>query len=155
MLESGGQAVFAKVAGKNFLVLHLEKHDVLSSECNKVIRKELCFLCRFLRCNNNFHAEIVEVEVGGVAIYHPFGEFRRAKIVQSPVWCSRLTTGVPLAHASMNFAGLDLTMSDRLSGEGDEAPIAAEALSPVGPCFKTSVGKSPSFGIILVPKQLH
>ncbi|GFV41198.1 hypothetical protein TNCV_2979521 [Trichonephila clavipes] len=23
--------------------------------------------------------EIVEVEIGGVAIYHPFGEFRRAK----------------------------------------------------------------------------
>ncbi|GFU49398.1 uncharacterized protein TNCV_2161961 [Trichonephila clavipes] len=26
-----------------------------------------------------FHAEIVEVEIGGVAIYRPFGEFRRAK----------------------------------------------------------------------------
>ncbi|GFV19114.1 uncharacterized protein TNCV_3223321 [Trichonephila clavipes] len=26
-----------------------------------------------------FHAEIVEVEIGGVAIYCPFGEFRRAK----------------------------------------------------------------------------
>ncbi|GFX81748.1 hypothetical protein TNCV_317521 [Trichonephila clavipes] len=25
------------------------------------------------------HAEIVEVEIGGVAIYRPFGEFRRAK----------------------------------------------------------------------------
>ncbi|GFX63793.1 uncharacterized protein TNCV_5032641 [Trichonephila clavipes] len=25
------------------------------------------------------HAEIVEVEIGGVAIYHPLGEFRRAK----------------------------------------------------------------------------
>ncbi|GFW55778.1 hypothetical protein TNCV_121621 [Trichonephila clavipes] len=27
----------------------------------------------------SFHAEIVEVEIGGVAIYRPFGEFRRAK----------------------------------------------------------------------------
>ncbi|GFX78211.1 hypothetical protein TNCV_5135581 [Trichonephila clavipes] len=26
-----------------------------------------------------FHAEIVEVEIGGVAIYRTFGEFRRAK----------------------------------------------------------------------------
>ncbi|GFT87199.1 uncharacterized protein TNCV_4023191 [Trichonephila clavipes] len=26
-----------------------------------------------------FNAEIVEVEIGGVAIYHPFGEFHRAK----------------------------------------------------------------------------
>ncbi|GFV88360.1 hypothetical protein TNCV_1241731 [Trichonephila clavipes] len=26
-----------------------------------------------------FHAEIIEVEIGGVAIYRPFGEFRRAK----------------------------------------------------------------------------
>ncbi|GFT84995.1 hypothetical protein TNCV_2507901 [Trichonephila clavipes] len=50
---------------------------------------------------------------GGVAIYRPFGEFRRAKIALSPVWCSRPTTGVPLAHATMNFVGLDLTTSDR------------------------------------------
>ncbi|GFY26425.1 hypothetical protein TNCV_26221 [Trichonephila clavipes] len=50
---------------------------------------------------------------GRVAIYRPFGEFRRAKIVLSPVWCSRPTTGVPLAHSTMNFEGLDLTTSDR------------------------------------------
>ncbi|GFT74338.1 hypothetical protein TNCV_538991 [Trichonephila clavipes] len=49
---------------------------------------------------------------GRVAIYRPFGELRRAKIVLSPVWCSRPTTGVPLAHATMNFVGLDLTASD-------------------------------------------
>ncbi|GFU76236.1 hypothetical protein TNCV_527161 [Trichonephila clavipes] len=48
---------------------------------------------------------------GRVAIYRPFGELRRAKIVLSPVWCSRPTTGVPLAHATMNFVGLDLTAS--------------------------------------------
>ncbi|GFW39646.1 hypothetical protein TNCV_3188171 [Trichonephila clavipes] len=53
---------------------------------------------------------------GRVAIYRPFGELRRAKIVLSPVWCSRPTTGVPLAHATMNFVGLDLTASDRLRG---------------------------------------
>ncbi|GFV03654.1 transposable element Tcb2 transposase [Trichonephila clavipes] len=47
------------------------------------------------------------------AIYRPFGKFRRAKIALSPVWCSRPTTGVPLAHATMNFVGLDLTTSDR------------------------------------------
>ncbi|GFV04623.1 uncharacterized protein LOC103524116 [Trichonephila clavipes] len=40
---------------------------------------------------NDFHAEIVEVEIGGVAIYRPFGEFRRAKLychlyVAQPVW---------------------------------------------------------------------
>ncbi|GFV30145.1 hypothetical protein TNCV_96221 [Trichonephila clavipes] len=50
---------------------------------------------------------------GRVAIYHPFGEFRRDKIELSPVWCSRPTTGVLLAHATMNFMGLDLTTSDR------------------------------------------
>ncbi|GFW90056.1 hypothetical protein TNCV_3485081 [Trichonephila clavipes] len=50
---------------------------------------------------------------GRVAIYRPFGEFRRAKIVLSPIWCSRPTTGVPLSHATMNFVGLDLTTSDR------------------------------------------
>ncbi|GFW51908.1 transposable element Tcb1 transposase [Trichonephila clavipes] len=50
---------------------------------------------------------------GRVTIYRPFGELRRAKIVLSHVWCSRLTTGVPLAHATMNFVGLDLTTPDR------------------------------------------
>ncbi|GFW73594.1 hypothetical protein TNCV_1540491 [Trichonephila clavipes] len=50
---------------------------------------------------------------GRVAIYRPFGEFCRANIALSPVWCSRPTTGVPLAHATMNFVGLDLTPSDR------------------------------------------
>ncbi|GFV89161.1 hypothetical protein TNCV_4913601 [Trichonephila clavipes] len=50
---------------------------------------------------------------GRVAIYRSFGEFRRAKIVLSSVWCSRSTTGVPLAHATMNFVDLDLTTSDR------------------------------------------
>ncbi|GFX38596.1 hypothetical protein TNCV_3475863 [Trichonephila clavipes] len=50
---------------------------------------------------------------GRVAIYRPFGKFRRAKIALAPVWCSRPTTGVPLAHATMNFVGLDLTTSDR------------------------------------------
>ncbi|GFV52020.1 transposable element Tc3 transposase [Trichonephila clavipes] len=45
---------------------------------------------------------------GRVAIYRPFGELCRAKIVLSPVWCSRPTTDVPLAHATMNFVGLDL-----------------------------------------------
>ncbi|GFU25313.1 putative DD41D transposase [Trichonephila clavipes] len=47
-----------------------------------------------------------------IAIYRPFGEFRRGKIALSPVWCSRPTTGVPLAHATMNFVGLDLTTLD-------------------------------------------
>ncbi|GFV86733.1 hypothetical protein TNCV_3964631 [Trichonephila clavipes] len=50
---------------------------------------------------------------GRVTIYRPFGELRRAKIVLSPVWCSRPTTGVPLAHATMNFVGLDVSASDR------------------------------------------
>ncbi|GFW41029.1 hypothetical protein TNCV_414381 [Trichonephila clavipes] len=39
----------------------------------------------------------------------------RAKIALSPAWCSRPTTGVPLAHATMNFVALDVTTSDRIS----------------------------------------
>ncbi|GFV50660.1 retrovirus-related Pol polyprotein from transposon 17.6 [Trichonephila clavipes] len=62
----------------------------------------------------DLHAETVGGgDRGRVAIYRPFGEFHRAKIALSPVWCSRPTTGVPLAHATMNFVGLDLTTSDR------------------------------------------
>ncbi|GFU40338.1 uncharacterized protein TNCV_4255211 [Trichonephila clavipes] len=46
-----------------------------------------------------FHVKIVEVEIGGVAIYRPFGKFCRANSYPSPVWCSRPrpTTGVLLA----------------------------------------------------------
>ncbi|GFY03038.1 uncharacterized protein TNCV_980431 [Trichonephila clavipes] len=32
-----------------------------------------------------FHAKIVEVEIGGIAIYLPFGEFRRANS-NCPLW---------------------------------------------------------------------
>ncbi|GFT21567.1 transposable element Tc1 transposase [Trichonephila clavipes] len=47
---------------------------------------------------HGFNAEIVEVEIGGVTIYRPFGEFRHAKsYCYPPVWCSRPTTGVLLA----------------------------------------------------------
>ncbi|GFV02696.1 hypothetical protein TNCV_2743691 [Trichonephila clavipes] len=49
---------------------------------------------------------------GRVAIYRPFGEFHRAQNALSPVWCSKPTTSVPLAHATMNFMGLVLTTSD-------------------------------------------
>ncbi|GFU95504.1 hypothetical protein TNCV_2729581 [Trichonephila clavipes] len=58
-----------------------------------------------LRVDTDFHAEILEVETGGVTIYRPFGEFRRAKIVLSPVWCSRPTTGIPLASCHDEFRG--------------------------------------------------
>ncbi|GFY15935.1 hypothetical protein TNCV_1285801 [Trichonephila clavipes] len=34
-----------------------------------------------------FHAEIVEVEIGGVAIYRPFGEFRKANRKARTVTC--------------------------------------------------------------------
>ncbi|GFV70794.1 hypothetical protein TNCV_1947041 [Trichonephila clavipes] len=36
-----------------------------------------------------------------------------SKFMLSPVWCSRQTTGVLLALATMNFMGFDLTTSDR------------------------------------------
>ncbi|GFV80714.1 hypothetical protein TNCV_4618761 [Trichonephila clavipes] len=62
----------------------------------------------------HLHAEIVEVEIEVVSpSIVPSGNFTELKIALSPVWCSRPTTGVPLAHATMNFVGLDLTTSDR------------------------------------------
>ncbi|GFW91101.1 hypothetical protein TNCV_1759751 [Trichonephila clavipes] len=54
---------------------------------------------------HGFNAEIVELEIEGVAIYRPFGEFRRAKIVLSPIWCSRATTGVHPAPCHDVFRG--------------------------------------------------
>ncbi|GFW49163.1 hypothetical protein TNCV_332561 [Trichonephila clavipes] len=65
---------------------------------------------------------------GCVLNYRPFGEFRRAKIVLSPVWCSRPTTGVPLANATINFVGLDLTVSDSYHAEVVEVEIGGVAI---------------------------
>ncbi|GFU27901.1 uncharacterized protein TNCV_450001 [Trichonephila clavipes] len=69
-----------------------------------------------------FHGKIVEVEIGGGAIYRPFGEFLRAKSYchfsniyciyswireQQPVWSSRptTTTGVLLTPCHDEFHG--------------------------------------------------
>ncbi|GFV93448.1 hypothetical protein TNCV_1987631 [Trichonephila clavipes] len=56
------------------------------------------------RVHKNLHAEIVEVEIGGVAIYRPFGKFRRAK---SYVTCMVLKVNDrrPLAPCHDEFRG--------------------------------------------------
>ncbi|GFW82038.1 transposable element Tcb2 transposase [Trichonephila clavipes] len=82
---------------------HFALHATFSIKLLFIPLISLLFTCR--NCGGGDRAR--------VAIYHPFGEFHRAKIARSPVWCSRPTTGVPLAHATMHFVGLDLTTSDR------------------------------------------
>ncbi|GFV73913.1 uncharacterized protein TNCV_2641771 [Trichonephila clavipes] len=59
------------------------------------------------------HAEIVEVEISGVAIYHPFGKFRRAKSYCHLYGAQDQRQAYFLPLATMNFVGLDLTTSDR------------------------------------------
>ncbi|GFV04533.1 hypothetical protein TNCV_3322301 [Trichonephila clavipes] len=49
--------------------------------------------------------------------------FSRAKIALSPVWCSRLTTGVPLAHILGAVGSLVLTC--RNCGGGDRGRVAS------------------------------
>ncbi|GFW80246.1 hypothetical protein TNCV_461521 [Trichonephila clavipes] len=62
-----------------------------------------------------FHAKIVEVEIGGVAIYRPFGEFRRANSY-CPLYGAQ-GQGQRQAYfwplATMSFVVLVLTTSDR------------------------------------------
>ncbi|GFY00793.1 uncharacterized protein TNCV_2141851 [Trichonephila clavipes] len=58
-------------------------------------------------------AEIVEVEIGGVAIYSPFGEFRLAKSYCHLYGAQGKRQAYFLPLATMNFVGLDLTTSDR------------------------------------------
>ncbi|GFS83066.1 hypothetical protein TNCV_1286871 [Trichonephila clavipes] len=60
-----------------------------------------------------FHAEIVEVEIGGVAIYRPFGEFHRDKSYCPLYGAQGQRQAYLYPHATMNFVGLDLTTSDR------------------------------------------
>ncbi|GFY01589.1 hypothetical protein TNCV_2607731 [Trichonephila clavipes] len=95
------------------MIIYDVENDIESNPVDKFAMKECyrnnpetylhAFTCR--NCGGG--------DRGRVAIYRPFRELRRAKIVLSPVWCSSPTTGVPLAHATMNFVGLDLTTSDR------------------------------------------
>ncbi|GFU30823.1 hypothetical protein TNCV_527931 [Trichonephila clavipes] len=60
-----------------------------------------------------FHAVIVEVGIVGVAIYRPFGEFRRAKSYCHLYGAQGQRQAYPLPHATMNFVNLDLTTPDR------------------------------------------
>ncbi|GFU45827.1 hypothetical protein TNCV_3068061 [Trichonephila clavipes] len=62
---------------------------------------------------HGFHAEIVEVEIGGVAIYRPFREFHRAKSYCHLYGAQGQRQAYFLPLATMNFVGLDLTTSDR------------------------------------------
>ncbi|GFX76634.1 hypothetical protein TNCV_3163521 [Trichonephila clavipes] len=62
---------------------------------------------------HGFHAEIVEAEIDGVAIYRPFKEF-----LQAITYCHLYgTQGQRQAYflplTTMNFVGLVLTTSDR------------------------------------------
>ncbi|GFT57037.1 hypothetical protein TNCV_1691021 [Trichonephila clavipes] len=50
---------------------------------------------------------------GGVAIYRPFGKFRRAKSYCHLYGAQGQRQAYLLSHATMNFVGLDLTTSDR------------------------------------------
>ncbi|GFW71142.1 hypothetical protein TNCV_91851 [Trichonephila clavipes] len=93
-MNGASQVVLREVAKNGFQELYERLQ-----EC--IVTQELR---RWINCGGG--------DRGRVAIYRPFGESLRAKIALSPVWCSRPTTGVPLAHATMNFVGLDLTPSD-------------------------------------------
>ncbi|GFW39015.1 hypothetical protein TNCV_1830071 [Trichonephila clavipes] len=64
-----------------------------------------------------FHAKIVEVEIGGVAIYRPFGEFSRANSYCHLYGAQGQRQAYFLPLNTMNFVGLVLTTSD--SDEAD------------------------------------
>ncbi|GFV01488.1 hypothetical protein TNCV_2960821 [Trichonephila clavipes] len=61
---------------------------------------------------HEFHAEIVEWKIGGVAIYRPFGKFRRAKSYCHLYGAQGQRQAYFWPLATMNFVGLDLTTSD-------------------------------------------
>ncbi|GFV37151.1 hypothetical protein TNCV_1720731 [Trichonephila clavipes] len=58
-----------------------------------------------LRVHTDFHAEIVEVEIDGVAIYRPFVEFRRAKLYCHLYGAQGMATSVPLGPFHDEFRG--------------------------------------------------
>ncbi|GFV09561.1 uncharacterized protein TNCV_3159581 [Trichonephila clavipes] len=81
-----------------------------------------------------FHAKIVEVEIGGGTIYRSFGEFRRANSYCHLYGAQGLSQRKPHFYplATMNFEGLDLTTSDRipiqryLTRPHDTSPLPSE-----------------------------
>ncbi|GFU68757.1 hypothetical protein TNCV_4400351 [Trichonephila clavipes] len=62
---------------------------------------------------------------GRVAIYRPFGEFRRAKSYCHLYGAEGQRQAVPLVHATMNFVGyyLDLTTSDQVALENNNNKV--------------------------------
>ncbi|GFT56996.1 transposable element Tcb2 transposase [Trichonephila clavipes] len=56
----------------------------------------------------------------GIAIYRPFGEFRRAKSYCHLYGAQAQRQAYLLPHGTMNFVGLDLTSSDRLKVQAEE-----------------------------------
>ncbi|GFS59736.1 hypothetical protein TNCV_4103891 [Trichonephila clavipes] len=59
------------------------------------------------------HAEVVKVEIGGVAIYRPFGNFAQLNRTVSCMVLKANDRRSSSPLATMNFVGLDLTTSDR------------------------------------------
>ncbi|GFY09472.1 hypothetical protein TNCV_4321511 [Trichonephila clavipes] len=104
-----------------------EELEIGHERAQKIQSPDL-FLEGFWKLIKGFHAEIGEVEVGGVAIYRPFGEFRRAKSYGLLYGAQGQRQAFLQPHATMNFVGLDLTTSD--SGElahADEMTLASKA----------------------------
>ncbi|GFS73981.1 uncharacterized protein TNCV_108571 [Trichonephila clavipes] len=95
--------------------LNLSRVETSSHWCGVVVRRG----GNQLRCRPRhltmFNAVIVEVEIGGVAIYRPFGEFRRAKSYCHLYGAQGQRQAYFLALATMNFVDLDLTRSDSYS----------------------------------------
>ncbi|GFT94384.1 hypothetical protein TNCV_2391651 [Trichonephila clavipes] len=89
--------------------IFFESVDILSDQSSlkdTVFLSPICsvtFTCR--NCGGG--------DRGRVAIYRPFGEVSLSLNRTVTLWCSRPTTGVSLALATMNFVGLVLTTSDR------------------------------------------
>ncbi|GFV91683.1 hypothetical protein TNCV_4762481 [Trichonephila clavipes] len=81
--------------------------------------------------------EEVEIEVVSPSIV-PSGSFSELKIALSPVWCSRPTTGVPLAHATMDFVGLVLTTSDSLTSEMQRQVTVTKIIPSCGLLVRTT-----------------
>ncbi|GFY11094.1 hypothetical protein TNCV_4470801 [Trichonephila clavipes] len=69
--------------------------------------------CKAYSHNRCFHADIVELEIGGVAIYRLFRKFHRAKPYCHLYGDQGQRQAYFKPHTTMNFVGLDLTPSDR------------------------------------------
>ncbi|GFW82459.1 hypothetical protein TNCV_3819381 [Trichonephila clavipes] len=111
---------------RNRLSLEIEALDIVINRCTELVNfpdtddnHEMKAILRDSiddtqrKKDTMFYAKIVEVEIGGAAIYRPLGEFPQADLYCHLYGAQGQRQAYFQPLVTMNFVGLDMTTSDR------------------------------------------